>query len=458
MVRMEGLSVRLDPTNAERSVLARAAGARRHCFNFAVAAIRDNHVAWKAQEEAGLEPAERVRPLSAIDLESRWRRERPAWAGEVSSWVFSFACRDAAQASRNFLAGRSRFPRFARKGRTRERFTIAGRDVRLEASWVTLPKVGRLRLAGACPAQARLRRLVRRGRARLLSGTVSRHADGSWWLSFKVERQVTRPAEHPSAGGPVVGVDRGVKVPAVAATADAVKVGELAGGRRRRTAERALRRAQRRASRRYQRGRRIEQQSAGWREAQARVGRLHAKVARQRAGDLHAFTRSLTEVHATFVVETLTTRNLMANRHLAGAIADQGWGELARQLAYKAERRGGRLLAAPRTFPSSKTCACCGWVKPKLRLDERTYHCDRCGHVADRDQNAAATLAAWGEHTLGRCPCVTQARDPNPSGRSGTRTFHACGGWESTDNPAHSGGVAVVPSDEAGASRQPSAA
>ena len=39
-------------------------------------------------------------------------------------------------------------------------------------------------------------------------------------------------------------------------------------------------------------------------------------------------------------------------------------------------------------------------VRPKLTLAERTYRCgdDTCGHVADRDVNAAANLAAWGEH------------------------------------------------------------
>ncbi|HEY3241584.1 MAG TPA: transposase, partial [Acidimicrobiia bacterium] len=412
-VRLEGLSVRLDPTNVERSVLARAAGARRHCFNFAVAAIRENHLQWQVQKAAGFAKADRVRPLSAIDLEGRWRRERPAWSGEVSSWVFSFACRDAAQACRNFLAGRAHLPRFAKKGRTRERFTVAGRDIRLEAGWVSIPEVGRVRIAGACPAQARLRRLMRRGRARFVSGTVSRHADGSWWLSLKVGRQVASPVEHVSAEGPAVGIDRGVKVTAVVATADAVAVDVLAARRRRRAAQVALGRSQRQAARRYQRGRRIEEQSAGWRAAQARIGRLHAKVARQRANDLHAFTRRLTDTHATIVIEMLATKNLMANRHLAGAIADQGWGELARHLAYKTQRRGGQILSAPRTFPSSKTCARCGWVRSKLSLDERTYRCDRCGHVADRDVNAAATLAAWGEHTLGRCPCVAQVRDPN---------------------------------------------
>lgn len=440
-VRLEGLSVRLDPTNVEQSVLARTAGARRCCFNFAVAAIRENRAEWRAQEMSEIPPQERVRALSAIDLERYWRRERPAWALEVSSWVFSFACRDAAAAQRNFLRGKSGFPRFAKKGKARERFTIAGRDVALEAGWVTLPKVGRIRIAGACPAQARLRRLLRRGRGRLMSATVSRHADGSWWLALKVERPLRRPMEHSSGGGPVVGIDRGVKTASVAATAQGALVDELAGVRRRRDIQPPLRRAQRKAARRYRRGRRASEQSGGWRRAQARLGRLHARARRGRANDLHVFTRRLTNTHETLVIETLTTKNLMANHRLAGAIADQAWGELARQLSYKADRRGGRVLIAPPRFPSSKTCARCGWVKPKLRLNERTYRCGRCDHIADRDVNAAAVLAAWGEHVLGRCPCTTQVRDPDPPGRSGAeRRPHACRGWGSAKRPLDQGG------------------
>jgi len=61
--------------------------------------------------------------------------------------------------------------------------------------------------------------------------------------------------------------------------------------------------------------------------------------------------------------------------------------------------------------------------------------------------NAAANLAAWGEHTLGICPCVTRAGDRHPGGPTADR--HACGGWVSA---AASQAAAVLPC-EAGTSR-----
>ena len=47
-VRHVGLWFRLDPTKVQAGLFARSAGARRFCFNQAVAAIHPNHQAWAA--------------------------------------------------------------------------------------------------------------------------------------------------------------------------------------------------------------------------------------------------------------------------------------------------------------------------------------------------------------------------------------------------------------------------
>ena len=63
-------------------------------------------------------------------------------------------------------------------------------------------------------------------------------------------------------------------------------------------------------------------------------------------------------------------------------------------------------MVADRWFPSSKTCSACGAVKPKLPLAVRTYRCEQCDLVIDRDVNAAANLAAWGEQRRGTRPAL----------------------------------------------------
>jgi putative transposase len=96
-------------------------------------------------------------------------------------------------------------------------------------------------------------------------------------------------------------------------------------------------------------------------------------------------------------IENLAAANLIRNRHLGRAIADAGWAELARQLAYKTAWFGGELVVCDRWFASTRTCSACGSRKPEMSLAERTFRCEACGLVMNRDRNAAANLAAWAE-------------------------------------------------------------
>jgi putative transposase len=66
----------------------------------------------------------------------------------------------------------------------------------------------------------------------------------------------------------------------------------------------------------------------------------------------------------------------------------------------QAQGRGGRVIVADRWFASSKTCSGCGTAKAKLALPERTYGCQACGLVLDRDENAARNLAEYGKQQL----------------------------------------------------------
>ena len=277
---------------------------------------------------------------------------------------------------------------------------------------------------------------------------MTRHSDGRWYATVNYTRDARwSPEQHVAPAGPAVGVDRGVKTAAVVADVNGQVIAELPASR----ASRALRDRLRQVKHLQRAVARTQKGSANRRKAVARLGRAHAVAAAVRADALHVFTARLARAHGVVVVEDLATKNLMTNRSLAQAIGDQGWAELARQLQYKTARHGGQYIVADRWFASSKTCSVCGAVRPKLTLAERTYRCgdDVCGHVADRDVNAAANLAAWGEHTLGVCPCVTQAGDRHPGGPSAEPVRHACGGWVSA---AASQAAAVLPR-EAGTSR-----
>jgi putative transposase len=97
-------------------------------------------------------------------------------------------------------------------------------------------------------------------------------------------------------------------------------------------------------------------------------------------------------------VESLAVKNLVRNHSLAKRINDAGWGELVRQLEYKADWYGRTLVRIDRWYPSSQRCHACGYIYAALTLDVRQWTCPnpKCGVRHDRDINAAKNILAVG--------------------------------------------------------------
>ncbi|MDF5721461.1 MAG: RNA-guided endonuclease TnpB family protein [Rhizonema sp. PD37] len=113
-------------------------------------------------------------------------------------------------------------------------------------------------------------------------------------------------------------------------------------------------------------------------------------------------TTLLAKNHGTIVIEDLNVSGMLANHKLAKAIADMSFFEFRRQLIYKCELYGSKLVVVDRWFPSSKTCSNCGTLKETLALKERVFECSHCGFVIDRDLNAAINLS----HCVAGVPAV----------------------------------------------------
>jgi putative transposase len=253
------------------------------------------------------------------------------------------------------------------------------------------------------------RKLARRleaGTARIMSATVRRDG-GRWHVAFTVE--VERTDRTPARPDSVVGVDVGIKHLAVLST------GELVPNPRHLVGAQARLRALGRAlSRKHGPDGRTGRRPSNRRQRAAnRLAGAHARVANLRRDGLHKLTTRLASTHGTVVVEDLNVTGMLANRRLARHIADAGFAEIRRQLAYKTEWNGGRLLVAGRWYPSSKSCSGCGAAKAKPALSEREYHCEACDLVVDRDRNAALNLAALAAEydTAGSGPVAGRGAD-----------------------------------------------
>jgi putative transposase len=277
-------------------------------------------------------------------------------------------------------------PRFRskRRGRLSCRFTTGPFGLVRDRRHVRLPRIGVVR---TCESTRKLARKIEAGEARIRSATLSWQR-GRWHVSLSVELPDHEPASR--TGGRVVGVDLGISTLATLSTGKRVR-----NGRRLDRELRRLRRAQRRVSRRRGPDRRTRAEpSSRWRKAQARVARIHTRVTNLRRDDTHQLTSRLVREHDVIVIEDLNVAGMLRNKRLARQIAGAAWAEIRRQLTYKAEQAGVRLIVADRWFASSKTCSGCGTAKAKLALSERMFMCGACGFVLDRDENAARNLAA----------------------------------------------------------------
>ncbi|MHC5826702.1 MAG: RNA-guided endonuclease InsQ/TnpB family protein, partial [Nostoc sp.] len=126
--------------------------------------------------------------------------------------------------------------------------------------------------------------------------------------------------------------------------------------------------------------------------AKIKLAKHHAKVANLRKDTIHQITTYLCKNHAKIVVEDLNVSGMLAKHKLAQVIADCGFGELRRQLEYKAKKFGCEIVIADRWYASSKTCSNCGHIQD-MPLKERVYKCASCNHTIDRDLNAAINLS-----------------------------------------------------------------
>jgi putative transposase len=92
------------------------------------------------------------------------------------------------------------------------------------------------------------------------------------------------------------------------------------------------------------------------------------------------------------VIEDLNVKGLLGNHKLAAAIADMGFYEFRRQLEYKCEWYGTKLVVVDRFYPSTKLCSGCEHHQD-MPLSARQYECPNCNLSLNRDMNAAVNLS-----------------------------------------------------------------
>ena len=359
------LKYALRPTVEQREALARAAGARRFIYNWAL----ERWLTHYRQHGSTIPANQLFRELT--ELKGRPGHE---WLRDIDSQLLQQAVIDLCRAFVNFFERRSRFPRFKSRKSDRARFRIPQR-VRVEGDRIYVPKVGWVRLRLSRPVSGAIK-----------SATFARDACGTWHVTLVCEFLLPPAVPLNVPPSRSLGVDLGLIDFLVASDGRRVPRPRFIA-----QADRGLRRARRDLSRKQRGSRRRA-------KARRRLARVERGVANRRQDFLHKLTSQLVREHDLICIENLGIAGL-ARTKLSRAMYDAALGEFRRQVVYKAAWQGKHCVVIDRFFPSSRRCSACGSVNRDLTPRERSWVCV-CGAVHDRDLNAARNILTEGRRLV----------------------------------------------------------
>ncbi len=349
----------MDPNRRQSDYFEQAAGTARFAYNNALAMW---NAAYKASGKAN--PGKLRQEFNAT------RKERFPWMGEVSNYVYAYPWIQLQKAYSAFFRRKARHPKFKAKHRSPESFYVCHREMVFDGKTLSLGpnkfNLGPIRM-----------REELRFKGKVMGATVRRDS-GRWMLSVQVD--VGDDYRKDRVSDDVVGVDLGITTLATISTGE-----KISGPKPLKMSLKKLQRCSRQHSRK-------KKGSRNRGKSRLRLAKLHKHISDIRKDAIHRLTTRLCRENQAVVIEDLSIRWMMHNRCLARHIADMGWYEFRRQLEYKSEIYGTKLVVADRFFPSSKTCSNCGAVRAELKLAERVFHCQACGLELDRDLNAAMNL------------------------------------------------------------------
>ena len=362
--------IRLKPSEEQENQLWKSVGTARFIYNWTL----------NKQEENYKNGGQFISDGTLRKELTQLKKRELSWLNDVSNNVAKQAVKDACDAYKRFFKGLVDKPKFKSRKKSKPSFYNDNVKLKVKQNSVLIEKVGWIQTAEQVPMNCKY-----------TNPRIS--FDGKYWyLSVGVE-QVQQPTELTNES---LGIDVGIKDLAVCS--NGVVIQNINKTAKVKKLEKRLRRLQRSVSRKY------EQNKEGSRfvktsniiKQEKEIRLLHRKLTNIRTNHLHQATSKIVKTKpSTIVMENLNIKEMMKNKHLSKAIAQQKLHEFKRQVQYKCEKYGIQFVEADQWFPSSKMCSGCGCVKKQLSLSERTYKCEECLLEMNRDFNASINLSRY---------------------------------------------------------------
>ena len=362
---LKAYKYRLYPNNIQKEQIGKTFGCCRFVYNQMLAKRIDDY----KQEN---------KSMSKIDMNNYCNRvikKEFEWLKEVDKWALTNSIYNLDEAYKNFFRRVKQgqgvgFPKFKSKKNRRNsyktNFSNGNIKVDFTNNKIQLPKLKWIKA-----------KVHREFVGKIKSATISHAPSGKYFVSILVDTENVQLPKLETK----VGIDLGLNEFAI--TSD----GEVFDNPKwLRKQEQKLKKAQRNLSRKKKGSKNRE-------KARIKVAKIHEKIANQRKDYLHKISSYITNENQVIVIEDLKVSNMMSNHKLAKAIGEVSWYEFRIMLEYKCKWKGRQLIIAPTNYASSQLCSNCGNKSQQTKdLSCRTYVCEKCGMILDRDINASINL------------------------------------------------------------------
>ncbi len=364
---------RLDPTKAQKELLAKHFGAVRFIYNLALQVKKDayNHY------DENISWVDLCKQLTDLKNECTWLKE-------INAQSLQSSIRHLDEAYKNFFNHGAGFPKFKRRS-NRQSFQCPQKN-KIVGDKISINKF----------REGIKIKLHRKFIGDIKTVTISITPTGKYYASILVDNHIELPeTKKVTSKSSCLGIDTGIKTMASLSNGTEIENPKFL--------KRSLARLkilQRRADKK-------KKGSKNQRKANLKTARLHEKVKNQRNDYIQKQTTKLlneNQVEAV-MVEDLAVSNLMKNHSVAQALSDVSISRFYEVLKYKCKWRGINFVKVGRFYASTKICNCCQHNNDINDLKIREWTCVNCNTPHDRDYNASLNIRDEGYKILtGREP------------------------------------------------------